>query len=1286
MLQHSFRTREPSRTRVATLVASVFLALCALSSAADQAFTVAGWGDNSLGQLGIPTSATDVAEIAAGEAHAVALRADGKLVTWGRNDVGQTTLPSPPAGNTEPVRFAAVACGPRHTMAFTNYGLISWGAVTAVPNTGGRPLRAIAAGGDFNLFLATDGFVAAAGSNGYGQTVVPQAATSGVIAIAAGSGHALALRIDGTVVAWGRNDYGQAAVPSGAKQVFAIAAGPDFSVALRLDGGVIVWGRGADTYLTPPLSATGASTVTAGTEFIAVQSDNGIVTWGNAAPSASSSDINRSTSIAAGSRFLLAVRAPYFTKLPGVVQARVGEPAELSAEVSHTADLTAYWGPKSTTPGSLTLKFPNVAVSQNGSYTVTIEYATGYTMSATGILLVPSPPRLTEYSSGIMAATENESIPLFVNVEGTGPFVFQWRKNGVPIALATSQFWTIQPVRPSDAGVYTCLVKNAAGEAETSGMEVQVLPAKTGREIRTTLVESGANIALRVVPNTAKPPFRDYVWTKNDVVIAGATGPELALTNFAASDEGSYWVSFIDGYGSRDRGSHFDLRLYTPSGPPYHLSISPVAEYVKPGSQVTLTLGGTSGYRNARYRWQIQQSGQPTLIRSEINLTSLTLNLTTAPDRVNVMVTMEDPPIGGIPAFSNIDVRDTEPALNQLIRVGGPAEMVSGETGTLEAVFAPAGGEMIWTKDGAVLPGQASSKLVIRDAKKSDAGIYRARPAASATTTPAYFEVKIIELPVIVKQPASASLANGPAHLVVELSLRAPSGYPTTWYRDGVEYWTDAGQTGTTSELVTSVAGVYRARVYLPSGIVETDAATVTAGTGSVAVGVPSGVYLDTRGAVYVRPDRTVVVAAAIDWKTVGWFGEATLDASGSFVIPRAMRVVADSELMALDDRLPFSGQISQEGELRAFCGPMPGQTIRTLLDRSLNRGREGFFKAKLPGTAGGEIWVFVTADNRASVYLHDGFAIYAFPTINPSNLKFSADGDSVSYGAFPFGPFIALRESASVSDGQLVNLSIRANAGRGDRTLIAGLVISGSKPRQVLLRAAGPALSDVGVAGALQDPVLRLFKDGQSIAENNDWGTDRAALSAAFSRLGAFAFKEGSKDAVLLATLSPGVYSAQVIVPAGLDPGEALFESYDDGGGDPAARLSNLSSRVAVAPGAAAIQGFVVTGTQPKRMLIRSVGPALREFGVADALPNPRLSIFRQSTLIMENDDWSADPESTARIATIAARVGAFPLPVGSRDSAVVGEFMPGVYSAQVRSSGEGESGVTLIEIYEVP
>jgi hypothetical protein len=128
--------------------------------------------------------------------------------------------------------------------------------------------------------------------------------------------------------------------------------------------------------------------------------------------------------------------------------------------------------------------------------------------------------------------------------------------------------------------------------------------------------------------------------------------------------------------------------------------------------------------------------------------------------------------------------------------------------------------------------------------------------------------------------------------------------------------------------------------------------------------------------------------------------------------------------------------------------------------------------------------------------------------------------------------------------------------------------------------------------------------------------------------------------------------------------------------------RLVNFSSRVWVGDpagnGGVLITGFVIGGTAPKQFLLRAIGPSLATYGIRGALPNPSLRLFdARGRLLMENDDWSG-----ADLAAAMARVGAFALPNGSKDSALLVTLDPGLYTMQV--VGNGGQGVALAEIYD--
>ncbi len=178
------------------------------------------------------------------------------------------------------------------------------------------------------------------------------------------------------------------------------------------------------------------------------------------------------------------------------------------------------------------------------------------------------------------------------------------------------------------------------------------------------------------------------------------------------------------------------------------------------------------------------------------------------------------------------------------------------------------------------------------------------------------------------------------------------------------------------------------------------------------------------------------------------------------------------------------------------------------------------------------------------------------------------------------------------------------------------------------------------------------------------------------------------SKDSALLTTLSGGGYTAQISGEAG-DTGVALAEVYlmrhrpEHLHADLTEDHKPLGARVQVGTGSnILIAGFHIGGSTSRTVLIRASGPALVQFGVPGTLADPQLQVFSGSTVVAGNSVWGGD----GQISETAISVGAFPWKIStSSDSAILVTLPPGSYTAQV-SGVSGDTGVALVEIYEVP
>src|SRR5215471_1842754 len=122
-----------------------------------------------------------------------------------------------------------------------------------------------------------------------------------------------------------------------------------------------------------------------------------------------------------------------------------------------------------------------------------------------------------------------------------------------------------------------------------------------------------------------------------------------------------------------------------------------------------------------------------------------------------------------------------------------------------------------------------------------------------------------------------------------------------------------------------------------------------------------------------------------------------------------------------------------------------------------------------------------------------------------------------------------------------------------------------------------------------------------------------------------------------------------------------------------------NLSTRGVVSSGDnVLIGGFIVTGTQPKSMVLRAIGPSLSAYGLSNVLRDPVLSVYDSSGhLIGTNDNWQSDPNHSVVEANGLA-------PASPLESAIAQTLAPGAYTVIVRGT-DPTPGIGLVELYDL-
>ena len=105
-------------------------------------------------------------------------------------------------------------------------------------------------------------------------------------------------------------------------------------------------------------------------------------------------------------------------------------------------------------------------------------------------------------------------------------------------------------------------------------------------------------------------------------------------------------------------------------------------------------------------------------------------------------------------------------------------------------------------------------------------------------------------------------------------------------------------------------------------------------------------------------------------------------------------------------------------------------------------------------------------------------------------------------------------------------------------------------------------------------------------------------------------------------------------------------------------------------------IGGFIVVGTEPKKVLLRAIGPSLTAFGVLNALADPIIELHKPGNIVVTNDNWKDTQEQEIMDTGIA--------PTDDLESAILATLDPGLYTAIVQGKNGG-TGVGLVEVYDL-
>lgn len=782
------------------------------------------------------------------------------------------------------------------------------------------------------------------------------------------------------------------------------------------------------------------------------------------------------------------------------------------------------WASLNATTGEITGTPPDTVGSP---FAVTVTASNGIAVNQTiTITVAPAvfPPAITVQPTSVIV-DQGQTATFNVSNSGTGPFTYQWRRNGVDLAGANSAALTIPAVQLSNAGTYTVLITNAVGSVLSNAVPLIVNTApvfNSQPRAQTALV--GSTVVFNA--EAAGGASISYQWRKNGVAIAGANGSTLTLSGVTAGDAGTYDVQVVNSLGALNSSVAVLTVVTTPTAPV--ITAQPAARAAMLGSQVSMTVSAT-GAPAPSYQWRRNGNNIP-------GATNATLV------------------IGSVQASD---------AANYDVVINNSVGSVTSNVGGLRVITRSYAGFYFGTFSG----GSGNFALYVRD---DNTGVFLGYLPSS--TAP------VMNLDVLVNDSGQFSfnqgavtvsatgIENTPARAA---ALAAVNVFGAIGSDGSLSGSLQGGASASLSAVRASdtggsqnVAGFYQAGATNGSGVSYTiagpntqafvivrNAATADGGSGTV----------NNAGQVTVVTNRSVtseaiVPATRIITGTTTGVVSATFNGATDTVLARQRLVnISSRARVATGDAVAIAGFVISGEESKTVLIRAVGPTLGAApfnVSGALASPRLELFRGSTSLAVNAGIGTGAGRTNiDAASQLAGAFALGAagtdaamVTTLAPGNYTAQVSSSTNTAGV----ALVEVYDLSAATPGQkLLNIATRASAGTADNTLIAGFVVPPGSSKRVLVRGVGPGLTTFGVTGVLAQPQLQLLSGSTVIAQNTNWNTsaDAAALPAASAQVGAFGL--ANNDSALIVTLAPGNYTAQVL-GANNTTGVALIEVYE--------------------------------------------------------------------------------------------------------------------------------------------
>ena len=377
-----------------------------------------------------------------------------------------------------------------------------------------------------------------------------------------------------------------------------------------------------------------------------------------------------------------------------------------------------------------TYTIPSATAADEGAYSVRVRNAAGSVTSLVATLTIQSPPVITQEPQSVLTAS-GTNVSFTVAASGSGPFTYQWRKNGIALSGKINATLDLLNVQIPDSGDYSVLVGNAAGAVASAVanlevfQRVRILTHPASRTVNT-------NTAVTFSVTASGTGTLRYQWRYMGADLQNQTNATLDIASVQLEDSGDYTVLVYDNRSSAESLPATLAVLVRPS-----VLRHPQGITVAVGSNVTLSAGVYGGWPLTN-RWRRGSANVYTNILSakQTNTTFPFPNIQTNQAAGYAVGTVNG---GGSSLLSsNAFITVVVPPTNITVNPGSDARFTAQAFGITRILYQ-------WKAGNTDIAGATNTTLIVSNVQSSQAGTYSVVVSAITNTVipPATFSATL---------------------------------------------------------------------------------------------------------------------------------------------------------------------------------------------------------------------------------------------------------------------------------------------------------------------------------------------------------------------------------------------------------------------------------------------------------------------------------------------------------------------------------------------------------------